>query len=269
MEDKKKILHARSKEDGIVFYSNKVPVMCYEATLDDEGEIYVRPQPRSWWEEEDYCGMFVPDIRGLQKKLSKYLKIALFILAILSIVITKNVIIAFGLTYFSLLAAEELVELGILAYEIKFGSLKQTGRFHSAEHMAIAAYTKHQRIPTMEEIKEASHFDKECHGKIIIRQVVFVLLLTLIICFYAYLPLFVYFGLIGILLILAVIERKYNFLRVFQVLLTNKPTDKELEVALAGIELFDKLEAKIPEEDIPIGMIIVEICSPEDDEHDA
>lgn len=271
MEDKKTILYARSKENGVVFYSNKVPALCYEAYLDEKGDIRARPQPGRLCELRDYCGMLIADKKERQKNLIKYLKIALWVLAILSIVITKKVTIAFGLVYFSLLAVKELVELGTLVFEVKFGDLKSTGRFHSAEHMTIAAYEKYQRIPTMEEVKAASRFDKKCGSRLIIDQVVFWILLTMIICSCAFIPVLLYFGLAAILMVLTIAEREYNFLRVLQLLLTNKPTDKELEVALAGIELFENLETQMPEDSIMMGMVIMEFHRPCDDseEHDA
>ena len=43
MEEKKEIFRARSKENGIVIYSNKNPLLCYEAYIDEKGEIHTSP----------------------------------------------------------------------------------------------------------------------------------------------------------------------------------------------------------------------------------
>lgn len=268
MEEKREIFRARSKENGIVFYSNKVPVLCYEAYLDKKGEIQTRLMPSKISEWKDYCGMLITVSDERRKKFITYLKGILLLLAILSIIVTKTFSIALGLTYFSLLAVKDIVDLGIMMFEIKLGSLKSTGRFHSAEHMAIAAYKKYQRIPTIEEVKKSSRLDKDCGSRLVIDPIMFWILLAMIMCSCAFISPIVYFTLAAILIIFVVIEKKYNFLRAFQFLVSNKPTDKELEVAIAGIKMFEEMEEQIPNISMPFGMVIMEVyCS--DDEHNA
>lgn len=268
MEEKKKISCARSKENGIVFYSNKIPALCYEAYLDDNGEIQTRLLPSMLSEWKDYCGMFITVSDERRKSFITYLKGILLVLAILSIIVTKNFSIALGLIYFSLLAVKDIVDFGIVAFEIKRGNLKSTGIFHSAEHMVIAAYRRYQRVPTMEEVKKSSRFDKECGSRIIIDPIMFLILLTIIMGSCAYIPFFVYFALAAMLIVFIIMEKKHNFLRVFQFLVTNKPTDNELEVALAGIKMFEEMEEQLPNMGMPMGMVIMEFhCS--DDEHNA
>ncbi len=269
MEEKKKISCARSKENGIVFYSNKVPVLCYEAYLDKKGEIQTRLLPSKISEWKDYCGMFITVSDEHRKNFIKCLKGILLVFAILSIIATKNFSIALGLVYFSFLAVEDVVDFGIAAFEIKRGSLKSTGRFHSAEHMAIAAYKKYQRVPTMEEVKKSSRLDKECGSRIIIDPIMLLILLVMIMCSCAYISLFAYFALAAIFIVFVIIEKRYNFFRVFQVLVTNKPTDKELEVALAGIKMFEEMETQLPDIGMPMGMVIMEFHCSDNDEHNA
>ena len=270
MEEKKEIFRARSKENGIVIYSNKNPLLCYEAYIDEKGEIHTSPIISVMSELKDFSGTLIATDVKRQIKITSYLRIALCILSILSIVITQKITIAIGMMYFAICASREVVNLVTFIYDVKIGSRQALGRFHAAEHQALIAYKRYQRIPTMEEVRKETRFDQDCGSRLIIDKVMGFLLLSILICTCAFIPFYVYFGSVAILIGLLMLERKYNFFRVFQIFLTNKPTDKELEVALAGVEIFEKMEADIQETiAVPGGVIMkIMISLEDDDEHE-
>lgn len=256
MTNKKQILHARSKEDGIVFYSQKIPILCYEGYLDEEGNVQTRIQPTLVSEFEDYCGTLSKN-KVRNRKFYQMMKLAVWILATISVFLTNNFSIAIGLMYFSILFMRDLIELLDFIFRLKKGDLQSTGRFHSAEHMTISAYEKLQRIPTLEEIKASTRYKKSCGSRIIISKVFFGLAFSVIVCTCAYISVPMYFLLAGVLLLLGIIEKKTRFLRWLQFLVTNTPTDKELELALETIKFYDEMEETVPDEDMP--SIVVEI----------
>lgn len=270
MEEKKEIFRARSKENGIVIYSNKNPLLCYEAYIDEKGEIHTSPIISVMSELKDFSGTLIATDVKRQIKFTSCLRIALCILSILSIVITQKITIAIGMMYFAICASREVVNLVTFIYDVKIGYRQALGRFHAAEHKALIAYKRYQRIPTMEEVRKETRFDQDCGSRLIIDKVMGFLLLSILICTCAFIPIYVYFGSVAILIGLLMLERKYNFFRVFQIFLTNKPTDKELEVALAGVEIFEKMEADIHETIVVPGGVIMKIMiSLEDeDEHE-
>ena len=93
MEEKKEIFRARSKENGIVIYSNKNPLLCYEAYIDEKGEIHTSPIISVMSELKDFSGTLIATDVKRQIKFTSYLRIALCILSILSIVITQKICI--------------------------------------------------------------------------------------------------------------------------------------------------------------------------------
>lgn len=261
MSKKKEILHARSKENGIVFYSNKFPDLCYEAYIDEKGEIQTEPKPSIYMELEDYLGMLVPRRnKDREKKETFYLRITLVLLGVLFGIIIKNISVSIAFLYVAIFVAEDFVKFANIVHQTKFGNYKASGKFHSAEHMATKAYEKYGRIPTMLELKKMSRFDKYCGSRKYILKIVYYTLAAVIIAFCNYLPNYVYFGTLAVLMLFLILDMKFNLSRVLQLLVTNKPTDKELEVAIEGLRLFEVFETQLPGDDFcPAGMIFVEI----------
>ena len=180
MEEKKEIFRARSKENGIVIYSNKNPLLCYEAYIDEKGEIHTSPIISVMSELKDFSGTLIATDVKRQIKLTSYLRIALCILSILSIVITQKITIAIGMMYFAICASREVVNLVTFIYDVKIGSRQALGRFHAAEHQALIAYKRYQRIPTMEEVRKETRFDQDCGSRLIIDKVMGFLLLSIL-----------------------------------------------------------------------------------------
>lgn len=258
MDKEKKILNARSRENGIVLLSSKFPSLCYEAYIDENGEVKTGIIPTMVGNIRDF-GDFVSRDEKKYRKVEFYCKAVFLILAILSVILTKNVSIALALLYFSMIALKDTIELCESVWGLKFGKYKSTARFHSAEHMSINAYEKKQGIPTMEEIKKASRFDKNCSSRKPINKVLILGLLAVVVSVSAFVEMYVYLILVALLFIFSYFQQKYNICTFLQILVTNKPTEKELKVALAGIEYFDKMEEKLPDTGCPMGGMILAI----------
>lgn len=270
MDDKKQVHQARSREDGIVFISNKIPALCYEAYINQNGEVETRIQPTIVSNIKD-MGVFINSKSNakIKRKVELYCKIAILFLAIASVIISKRVSIAVGLLYFSIIALKDVIDFTEAAWGLKAGKYKSTGRFHSAEHMVLNAYEKKQGIPTLEEIKSASRFDKACSSRKYINKILIFGLLCVVMSLSGLVKIYVYLSLFAVLIIFSKFQQKYNLCKFLQILVTNKPTDKELKVALAGIEFFDKMESELPDIGCPIGGIIMAIDVFDDDENSA
>lgn len=245
MDSKKTILEARSKRNGIVFYSNKNPFICYEVYINEKGEIQKEQIPRGLSEIKDK-DLSEAIYSEKMKVTEKRIKIAMAILGIISIFLTKRINIAFGLMYFAIIALKDLLYFSDSAYQLKCGRMQDLARFHSAEHMVSNAYAKAQRVPTMEEIKKSSRFDRYCSSRIYINKILMFGMLCIVICLSGFVPIHIYFMLVAAILIFTVIQQKYNIFRFLQVFCTKKPTDKELKVAQEGIKFFEEMEEKTP-----------------------
>ncbi len=259
MKEKKQVLHARSKENGIIFYSNKSPQLCYEAYIDENGEVQARPQPSRYREEKDCYGMLMPLRSKNERNQIFAFKMVLLFFALISTVFINNVSITLAIFYFTIFAASDVVKFTNMVQQIKFGKFKATGRFHSAEHMVTKAYEKYKRVPTMLEIKKMSRFERYCGSRKDISKIVHFTLSALIIASYGYVSDYVYFGSAIILMVFSILEINFNLLRFLQIFVTNTPTEEELNVALAGIELFEELETHIPDHFRPEGIVFVEV----------
>ena len=268
MTEKKEIFDARSKEDGIVFRSNKIPALTYEATIDSSGEIkpQVLPTVISCIRE---MGVSIKTDQKKVEKTESYCKIAIGIIAILSIIISKQVSIAIALIYFSMIALRDLIKFCQLSCKVKLGKYKSVGRFHAAEHKAINAYQTKGGIPSIEEIKRASQFEKKCGSRSYIDKIVSFGLVSIIIALAPFIKFYVYVILFILVLVFSMLGKKYGIFRFLQIFVTNKPTEKELEVALAGVQLFDKMEAEIPEDCCPIGFMVIAMGLDDEEEESA
>lgn len=266
-EEYKRVSRARSKENGIVFYSNEDPWMCYETVVDNCGKIQSAVVPSAISESNEFCGVSISK-KVKTDKLCLLVKIVFLVLAIISLVVTNKFSIVLALVYFSVFGVSNLINFAETVREIKLGESKSLGRFHSAEHMAAIAYEKYQRIPTMKELKSASRFEKYCGSKVIINKLLMETLFALTMATSDFVPTQTYLLIVAIDVVILIFQNKFNFLRFLQILLTNKPTEKELEVALEGIKFFDKTESEIRANDVssyavkcPTGILFVTISS--------
>lgn len=124
----------------------------------------------------------------------------------------------------------------------KKGNAKSIARYHSAEHMVINCYEKLKRIPTFEEVKNASRFHKRCGSRMYINNMVMHLLLSLSYAFVANWNVIFHLSLCILILIFRLFADKEGWLRFLQVFVTAKPSDEDIELAIEGIKNYEKME---------------------------
>lgn len=246
MEEKNRIRMARSRENGIVFYSNIYPNFGINAIINESGEIQTDP-------------IYIPLIENKRSTIKKIftkkdilkigkLTVVIDVLLIILSLLAKNFWVSFAAIFFSIMSSLEFFIMIKIVYEIKSknGKLRSLGRFHAAEHMVINAYNKYKRVPTFEEVKKSSRFSKYCgSNKIICENVLFLSIsinLAIIgIIGNGFIKYIFYFIMMCIAFIVIIGYLK-GWLNFFQCFSTTPPTDKEIEVAIEGIKAFEELE---------------------------
>lgn len=268
MDEKKQTIHARSKENGVVFYSNKFLGLCYEAYTAEDGAVQTGFYPSIINNHtfENYGGMLLPkDVCKGEKHLLP-IKVLISIIGLISILLTHQISIAFALIYFWILVMKDADKLLATSWQIKCGKLKNLGRFHAAKHQVINAYEKLGRIPTINEVKKSSMLSKKCPIESTISQVLHFILLCIVIATCGFTELYVYMSLFALLVLSIILENKFNYLRLMQMIVLNKPTEMELKVVLEGLKYFEHMEENFPEEAIPVATIIIEAYFEDSDE---
>lgn len=257
MEKKKIICRARSKRNGIVFYSNTFPLIGSETFRDDAGKLHSQIIPVSFDKQEQVKQMKDDgEITRIRE-----------ILAFDSILVTlcllsRDFWFVFAAIHFSIFVSFDFLRFVKFAYQMKSkkGKERSTAKFHAAEHMVINAYEKLQRIPTFDEVKVSSRFSKNCGSKEILYRISNYMLISLIIAFVTRWNGFYYFWLAIIISISMGIAYSKGWLRFLQVFITTPPSDSEIELAIEGIKEFEKMEEKLNHE----GEISKEIPFPYD-----
>ena len=252
------ITTARSKNDGIVFYSNKAPI-AIDACIEN-GKINIHIIPSILDSIFEHYGIISDDSKIKREKIFE-ITVILDVIFILITLFFKSFFITYGAMFFSCFISFDLVRVLSVFYgfDIHHGfTTKDVARFHAAEHMSINAYCKLKRVPTLEEIKKASRFSKKCGSNFILMKLAiyftFFLKITFselgpnCIVFFASLTLF--------LLILELFNKRLIFL---QFIVTAKPTDLELECALKGIQELDRINSEIKKNHrIKLGQTIID-----------
>ena len=118
---------------------------------------------------------------------------------------------------------------------------KNTFKFHSAEHMVLNAYSKLKRVPTIEEIRQYSRFINDCGTNVTTQMVMSFTLMFL--CTFIHNLLYMFIGMLSVNIIVFILLQ-CGFLNFLQKFTTIIPTDKELEVAIAGMNVWFENEKK-------------------------
>ena len=240
MEEKRYINEARSKKNGIVFYSNKFPLIGSKTFRDDSGKIQSIIIPTQLDGFIDYLGT----LNGKGKVFNKW-KVIIFDVILVSIcLLFKKIWFVTAAVYFSIFASFDFFRLAKISYKMKSkkGSERSTAKYHAAEHMAINAYEKLQRIPTLDEVKTFSRFSENCGSQKIFGKIIYNTLISFALAFVASWNVCVYLVLVIAIAVLAEFVKHKGYLRFLQVLITNVPSDSELEVAIEGIKNFEEME---------------------------
>lgn len=245
----KEIAHARSKKNGIVFYSNTMPELAVDAFVDENGVIHTEVVSLILADMLSCFRTLDSDDFEVEHILSKDQLVTLdTFLILISVVAFRSVAITFALIYFSLLCSKNLLDFIEVALSFKLGTMKNTAKFHSAEHMALNAYHKLQRIPTLEEIKHFSCFSQSCGSMIMFRYTIPHFLVSICLACINTLNPIMYVLLVIACYLFVLFLDKVGLLKFLQIFLTSKPTDLELKVAIKGLEEFEKMERNIQKE---------------------
>ncbi len=249
MTEHKKICKARSSKNGIIFYSNVFPFCGTETFVDENGNICNRRVFRS----ADQIIYLDDSTNALRKKRRILLDTILIFLSFVlgfafNIVGLPTAIMFFCLTTSSLFyALVESCHKGGICDENGY-SFKG---FHGAEHMAVNAYNTLQRIPTLEEIRSFSRFAKDCGSRFTFKKLSINLLTALLFALQGYIntaffsKLFLMIGLMMLIDIVISFISDRGWLRFLQVFITEKPSDKELLLAIEGLKNFEEMEAEL------------------------
>ncbi len=225
MKTKKIIKEAVSKPDGIIFYSNNYPLVGVMSFQDKSGKVQTKKVIRI--EQSNRITL-------REKQIKLLLEVMLIVIGAIT-----NIGCFMASIYFVLFVSTHLT--------IVLKNDKATGKYHAAEHKAIAAYEKYQRVPNLEEVRTFSRFSPKCGSRFILNG------LAKRICFT--IDIYVIFQniIMGIFLLLIIemimyIAKKTGCYKYLQIFVTSKPTDKELEVAIAGLQQFEVMEQELTSE---------------------
>lgn len=122
----------------------------------------------------------------------------------------------------------------------------ETCKFHSAEHMLINAYSDLGRVPTLEELKKYTRFNKYCGGNVGVIMVI--MLILMLWCTFTYTLLQSSIILVCSLIVL-LFFRQLGLLNFVQLITTIKPTNKELELAIEAALYWEECEDEYEAED--------------------
>lgn len=239
-----RIKKAYSRSNGIIFYAKKHEGMCVETFIDKAGEEHVRIVPAYLLELKKFTQRYGMDAGISVKKFRKmWAIISVLTLLVLTVVFRDFNAIISGI-YLSAYTIPSLIIIFDMYWQMKIGNETElsTGRFHSAEHMAISAYNRLDRVPTVKEIKKESHFSKLCGSNFIFTRIISSL--WLITCWLNAESLGVIIYMILVIFGIIVIEflGRCGVFNGLQMFVTANPTDTEIHLAQKGIELLDKLE---------------------------
>ena len=177
MNEKKIIFHARAKKNGIIFYSNSNSLIGCDTFFDETGEIKTRIVLTNIDEFIDNLGALRNEKSLFNKKVILCIDIAVMLLSIIVSILSGNRGLVTAGFYFAGFLSFDLFKFIDAAYSVKFNKENNgiISRFHAAEHMALNAYQKLQRTPTLGEIKNFSRFSKYCGSRKILSNIFFII----------------------------------------------------------------------------------------------
>lgn len=213
---------AHSLNNGIAFYSNVNEEFASVIRINNDNKISTE------WK---------PVLTLVQNSIKSY-RFAILIFIIMTIInflllewLEKQSIIS-SIQNFLLLIGISIVTLFIIT--TIFDKIKNPNlyKYHAAEHMVINAFYDLHRVPTLEEIKNYSRYSNSCGGNTISQLIFLCTALIISSCFEN--PYII--GAISLFgLILPVILTNLGLFNFIQFFTTQKPTDKELNIAINGL----------------------------------
>lgn len=242
MKKRKYIKNAKSKQNGIIFYSNEYQDMGINTYRTNDGKIRKSLVTTSTNKDRS-----LENIINGNQKITFETETIIFNITLISICLLLNniryvcsaLLFVYAVSYNFLWFIKAAIKM-----KLEDGEAKSIARYHAAEHMAINAYQKYQRIPTIEEVNNSSRISKGCGSKEIIYKIVQFVSICLILAFYKG----DYFNEIVLILLdvaFVGLANEKGWLTFFQLLITEKPSNAEIEVAIEGLKNYEELEEKI------------------------
>jgi uncharacterized protein YqhQ len=229
MSKKLKIDHATSFYDDISFYSKRHKKCIARASITEDGIVTFYGKKEEISTEKKSFAQAFAMWAGIIT-----LSIALFILLVWLVYILKP-----KNEYGFLLFLMSVFTIAVFVIRTTIDRHTKKGissfKFHSAEHMAIQAMKKLQRVPTMEEIKCFSRFDKNCGTNLTTLLALNHLIIS--ICF-TFLNGSLFLIVTSSCLLLTLLLKQLGCLNFLQYLSTIPPSDRELKVAIAGLKVW-------------------------------
>lgn len=239
MRKKLKVDHAYSMNNGILFYSKRHKNYVAIASINEEGAITTE-----WTTIKEYKMHKSKDEKRTEMK-----KKIIFVLCILPFLTMFTILLEwmaiknpiYGTRTFLIGYSLILLATFMITNSIEKKQERNYYKFHSAEHMVLNAYRKLKRIPSLEEIHQYSRFSNSCGTNTITQLVI-----SFILIFAATFISNPFYRLIGILSVnvIVLILVQCGFLNFLQKFTTITPTDKELLVAISGMNVWLENEKK-------------------------
>jgi len=246
--DSKIINKASSNQNGIFFYSNTNPSIGVKSFFDENNNIQTQIVDATKVEFENFLESKRNESNSFFKKhLLCIFNVTLIFSGLILTIVTHNFFMLFSAIYFCCLSSRELIDVLLSAIEMRKKNDKNycIAEFHSAEHMAINAYEKLQRIPSLAEVKKFSRFSDKCGSRKDFNIIVypFTVCVIWIITQYVTSPWF-FFAIWSNYFLLLFLNSKFHILKFLQVIFTKPPSDEQLMLAIEGLRQFEILEEK-------------------------
>ena len=146
------------------------------------------------------------------------------------------------------LSSRELIDVLLSAIEMRKKNDKNycVAEFHSAEHMAVNAYEKLQRIPSLAEVKKFSRFSDDCGSRKVFNVIVYPFTVCVIWIIIPYVTShWLLFAIWASYFLLLFLNIKFHILKFLQVIFTKPPSDEQLMLAIEGLRQFEILEENL------------------------
>lgn len=234
---------AQALSNGIMFDSSSNPDYTTLVTIDENQNVKTK------WLSKKVVGKYEKEVDEKNIKKITYIVFMFFTLPMFlicalfdrttAVKVQKEI---FSINPKSLLIALLLLIIGIILcalMTVYFDS--NLRRFHAAEHMIINAYSKLHRVPSIEELSQYSRFNTSCGSNCMV--IIFILCMVSLL----YLIFKVNFNLCYIILLVSIVFEEIGLLNFVQLLVTKPPTERELRVAIIGMNAWLENEQKSAE----------------------
>lgn len=239
MRTKLKIDSAESMYNGIRFYSKRHKGYVAISTVDELGNINTEWTTIKKYKKGKNKHDKIEDMKRIFIFMLWGLPLSIIFTILLVWLITQNPIL--GIRFLFLGYAFIVLTAFAINNFIQRKREKNMYKFHAAEHMAINAYKKLKRVPSLGEIREYSRFDNSCGTNATTQS--FISFILMFLCTFINNQLYRIIGMISVNIIVFILLQ-CGFLNFLQKWTTIVPTEKELSVAIAGLNVWIENEKK-------------------------